>query len=292
VIKSMTGFGRGEYTSDEFRITVEIKAVNHRYCDLSIRLPKKLNSLETAIRSRIKQSVSRGKLDVFVGFEDLSERAVNISFSEPVSRNYYEALTKLGSMLDIPNDLTVMRLARMPEVLTVTEEETDLTPVETCLMEALDQALEGFGASRIREGEHLKDDILGKLSGMEQNLAVIEKRYPEMMKDYREKLEDKVHELLEDGNIDEGRIATEVVLYADKICVDEETVRLKSHISSMSSELISGGSVGRKLDFIAQEMNREANTILSKANDLEISTLASEFKTEIEKRREQSQNIE
>lgn len=292
MIKSMTGFGRGEFVSDEFKITVEIKAVNHRYCDISIKLPKKLFSLETKIRSFIKRSVSRGKLDVYVGFEDLSEHSVGIHLSETVSRQYYEAFDRLADLLGVPNDATAMRIGRLPEVLNLTEEETDLTPVEAHLMEALDMALAHFSESREQEGDHLKTDILNKLDGMDANITEIEKRYPDMLTDYKTKLLDKVHEILEDNSIDESRIATEVVIYADKICVDEETVRLRSHIDRMKAELLSGGSVGRKLDFIAQEMNREANTILSKANDITISDRAIDLKTEIEKIREQVQNIE
>jgi uncharacterized protein (TIGR00255 family) len=288
----MTGFGRGEFVSDESKITVEIKAVNHRYCDISIKLPKKLFSLETKIRSFIKRSVSRGKLDVYVGFEDLSEHSVGIHLSETVSRQYYEAFDRLANLLGIPNDATAMRIGRLPEVLNLTEEETDLTPVETHLMEALDMALARFSESREQEGDHLRADIINKLEGMDTNISEIEKRYPDMLADYRTKLLDKVHEILEDNSIDESRVATEVVIYADKICVDEETVRLRSHIDRMKAELVAGGSIGRKLDFIAQEMNREANTILSKANDIAISDRAIDLKTEIEKIREQVQNIE
>lgn len=292
MIKSMTGFGRGEYVSDEYKVTVEVKAVNHRYCDLSIKLPRKLNSLETKLRSYIKKAVSRGKLDVYVSFEELSERTVVVSLSETVSRQYYDACMRLSDMLDIPDDLTAMRLARMPEVLTLTEEDRDLIELEPHLMAALKQALGQFADSRISEGRHLEEDIAGKLSEMEANILTIEKRYPLMLADYRKKLLDKVTELLGESSIDENRIATEVVIYADKICVDEETVRLRSHIKHMKDELEAGGTIGRKLDFIAQEMNREANTILSKANDMEISNCAIDLKTEIEKIREQVQNIE
>lgn len=292
MIKSMTGFGRGEFVSEEFKVTVEIKAVNHRYCDLSIKLPRKLNSLETRLRGYIKKTVSRGKLDVFISYEDMGEHPVAINLSESVSRQYYEAFDRLSHMLDIPNDVTAMRLARMPEVLTLTEEETDLERIESHLMEALDKALNQFSDSRISEGEHLKEDILLKLTAMDSNISEIEKRYPDMLAEYRGKLESRVHELLEDGSVDENRLATEVVIYADKICVDEETVRLRSHIKNMEEELTRGGSIGRKLDFIAQEMNREANTILSKANDMDISNRAIDLKTEIEKIREQVQNIE
>lgn len=292
MIKSMTGFGRGESVSEEFRVAVEIKAVNHRYCDIGIKLPRKLNSLETKMRASIKKAVNRGKLDVYVSFEDLGDHSVGVRLSESVSRQYYEAFEKLSNQLGIPNDVTAMRIGRLPEVMTLTEEETDLAPVEAQLMEALSQALTSFSDSRVREGDHLKEDILSKLSGMDDKITKIEERYPEMLADYRARLLDKVQELLGDNVVDESRIATELVIYADKICVDEETVRLRSHIASMKSELTAGGSVGRKLDFIAQEMNREANTILSKANDMELSGFAIDLKTEIEKIREQVQNIE
>ena len=292
MIKSMTGFGRGESVSEAFRVIVEIKAVNHRYCDISIKLPKKLISLETKMRALIKKAVSRGKLDVFVTFEDLGDHAVGVRLSETVSQQYYEAFERLSDMLGIPNDATAMRIGRLPEVLTLSEEETDLAPVESQLTKALALALAAFSESRVKEGDHLKEDILAKLAGMEDNIKKIEERYPRMLEEYRGRLLDKVHELLNDKVVDENRIAAELVIYADKICVDEETVRLRSHIDSMRSELGSGGSVGRKLDFIAQELNREANTILSKANDMEISSCAIDLKTEIEKIREQVQNIE
>lgn len=292
VIKSMTGFGRGESVSEECRITVEIKAVNHRYCDLNVKLPKKLNSLDNMIRNYLKKSVSRGKLDVFVSYEDLAEHLASVTFSESLSREYYDAVTKISELLHIPNDVTAMKIARMPEVLTISELQEDADAVADQVMEALEKALLQFNESREKEGDHLKEDILGKLSGMGENITEIEKRYPQMIADYRKKLTDKVEEVLSDGNADENRIATEVVIYADKICVDEETVRLRSHIKSMEDELNRGGSVGRKLDFIAQEMNREANTILSKANDIDISNRAIDLKTEVEKIREQVQNIE
>lgn len=292
MIKSMTGFGRGESISEEFRVAVEIKAVNHRYCDIGIKLPRKLNSLDPAMRAFIKKAVNRGKLDVSVSFEDLGDHSVGVRLSESVSRQYYEAFKQLSSLLDIPNDVTAMRIGRLPEVMTLTEVKTDLAPVEAQLMDALEKALESFSDSRIREGDHLKEDILIKLSNMNEMITKIEERYPQMLADYRARLMDKVQELLGDNAVDENRIATELVIYADKICVDEETVRLRSHMASMKSELTKGGSIGRKLDFIAQELNREANTILSKANDMEISGLAIDLKTEIEKIREQVQNIE
>lgn len=292
MIKSMTGFGRGEVVSAQCKITVEMKAVNHRYCDLNIKMPKKLNSLETAVRNTIKESVSRGKVDVYIGFEDLSDHGVCVRLNEALGKEYYQAVKKLGESLGVRDETTAYQIARMPEVLSLAEEPFDSEGIQEQLQEALQAALEQFADSRIREGEHLKADLLGKLEAMQTNITIVEERYPELIKEYRARLEEKVKELLADTAIDEGRLATEVVIYADKICVDEETVRLRSHIRAMEEELLRGGGVGRKLDFIAQEMNREANTILSKANDRMVSGAAIDLKTEIEKIREQVQNIE
>ncbi len=292
LIKSMTGFGRSEMVTEQCKITVEIKAVNHRYCDLNIKMPKKLNILENAVRGAIKKAVHRGKLDVYIGYEDLSEHAACVQLNKELGREYYRALSELSEELGIDNDASAVRIARMPEVLMLSEAQLVPEEVEETLLLAVGQALSQFMESRVREGEQLKEDILRKLHGMTGNISAIEERYPQMVSDYRKKLTDKVKELLADSNVDESRIATEVVIYADKICVDEETVRLHSHITNMEEELTRGGNVGRKLDFIAQEMNREANTILSKANDITVSNMAIDLKTEIEKIREQVQNIE
>ena len=292
LIKSMTGFGRSEMVTEQCKITVEIKAVNHRYCDLNIKMPKKLNILENAVRGAIKKAVHRGKLDVYIGYEDLSEHAACVQLNKELGREYYRALSELSEELGINNDASAVRIARMPEVLMLSEAQLVPEEVEETLLLAVGQALSQFMESRVREGEQLKEDILRKLHGMTGNISAIEERYPQMVSDYRKKLTDKVKELLADSNVDESRIATEVVIYADKICVDEETVRLHSHITNMEEELTRGGNVGRKLDFIAQEMNREANTILSKANDITVSNMAIDLKTEIEKIREQVQNIE
>ena len=292
MIKSMTGFGRSEIVTEQCKITVEIKAVNHRYCDLNVKIPKKLNSLENTVRNAIKKAVHRGKLDVYISYEDLSEHAACVQLNKELGREYYRALRELSGELGIRDDATAVRIARMPEGLMLSDTQLDPEEVETTLLQAVEQALGQFMESREREGEQLKEDILAKLHGMSSNISGIEERYPQMVGDYRKKLTDKVRELLADSNIDESRIATEVVIYADKICVDEETVRLRSHITGMEEELLRGGNVGRKLDFIAQEMNREANTILSKANDITVSNMAIDLKTEIEKIREQVQNIE
>ncbi|MCI6858339.1 MAG: YicC family protein [Eubacterium sp.] len=292
MIKSMTGFGRGEKVSQDCKVTVEIKAVNHRYCDINMKLPRKLNYLETDVRNYLKKSIGRGKVDVFISYEDLTAGDVNVRLNEELGREYYQAIMKLGETLHINGEVTALQVARFSDVLTLEDLPVNQEYIRQQIMETLEAALEHFSQSREREGENLKEDILRKLDGMKKNVEFIEKRYPELILEYRRKLEDKVKELLGDTGIDESRIASEVVIYADKICVDEETVRLNSHIENMKEELLKGGAVGRKLDFIAQEMNREANTILSKANDMEVSNRAIDLKTEIEKIREQVQNIE
>ena len=292
MIKSMTGFGRGESVSEDCKVTVEIKAVNHRYCDLNMKLPRKLNYLEADIRSFLKQSIQRGKVDVFINYEDLSAKDVNVRLNEELGKEYYAALTKLGETLGISSDVTALQIGRFPDVLSLEDVAVNQESIKEQLMKALSEAAGHFSDSREKEGENLKTDLLNKLDEMIGYVDFIEDRSPIVMKEYRERLETKVKEILEDKQMDDARIATEVTIFADKICVDEETVRLKSHIEAMKAALTGGGTVGRKLDFIAQEMNREANTILSKASDLAISDTGINLKTDIEKVREQIQNIE
>ncbi|EET61774.1 TIGR00255 family protein [Marvinbryantia formatexigens DSM 14469] len=292
MIKSMTGFGRGEYQQGERKFTVEMKAVNHRYFDVSIKMPKKLSFFESAIRGYLKNDIQRGKVDVFISYEDMTERNVSLKYNEGIAAEYLKYFRKMAETFHLEDDIRVSMLGRCPEVLTMEEQVVDEKELWEILEGALQGASQQFAESRIREGEALKNDLMEKLDGMKRDVEAVESRFPQIVAAYREKLTDKVHELLGDTQVEESRIAAEVVLFADKICTDEETVRLKSHIDSMRAELERGGSVGRKLDFIAQEMNREANTILSKANDLETSNLAINLKTEIEKVREQIQNIE
>lgn len=293
MIKSMTGFGRCELADGERKFTIEMKGVNHRYLDVNIRMPKKLNFFETAIRNLLKQSVSRGKVDIFITYEDLSEGQAVLKYNETLAKEYLVCLKQMEESFGLENDIRVSTLSRYPEVLTMEEQALDAEEIWNVLKKAMEGALEQFVETRTMEGENLKKDILSKLDGMQKLVAYIEERSPEIVKEYREKLEEKVKELLEDSQIDDGRIAAEVVIFADKICTDEEVVRLKSHISHMQEVLRSEEfGIGRKLDFIAQEMNREANTILSKANDLEVSNCGIDLKTEIEKVREQIQNIE
>ena len=288
----MTGFGRCEKVTENYKISVEMKAVNHRYLDLSIKMPKRFNYFESAIRNMLKNHIQRGKVDVFITYEDYTEERLCLKYNKALAAEYVQYLKEMSEQFAIDNDLTALELARLPEVLTMEQEPEDEDSVWKILSEAMEEAVTGFIRSRQTEGEHLKEDLLGKLDHMARLVDCVEQRSPEVLAEYRAKLEEKVKELLDNSTIDENRIATEVTIFADKICVDEETVRLRSHIDHTRNELTAGGSVGRKLDFIAQEMNREANTILSKANDLEISETAIALKTEIEKVREQIQNIE
>lgn len=293
MIKSMTGFGRCEIMEGERRFTVEIKGVNHRYLDTNIRMPKKLNFFETAIRSLLKQSIQRGKVDIFIIYEDLSESQVALKYNETLAAEYLSYFQKMADAFSLENDIRVSSLSRYPEILTMEEQAPDEEKLWVGLKSALDGAIEQFVETRGLEGENLKKDLTGKLDGMLKMVECIEERAPQIIAEYRKKIEKKVKELLEDTQIEDSRIAAEVVIFADKICTDEEVVRLKSHVEHMKETLHSDeNGIGRKLDFIAQEMNREANTILSKANDLEISNLGIELKTEIEKIREQIQNIE
>ena len=292
MIKSMTGFGRAENLQGNRKFTVEMKAVNHRYFDVSIKMPKKLSFFESAIRTLLKTYMQRGKVDVFITYEDFTEENVSLKYNEAVAAQYLKYYRQMADTFGLRDDISVSVLGRCPEVFTMEEQPVDEKEIWAVLEVALKQACEQFVESRITEGERLKEDLFDKLDGMIKDVDAIEDRYPQIMTEYREKLTLKVEELLGDAQMEEGRIAAEVILFADKICTDEETVRLRSHIESMREELLGGGSVGRKLDFLAQEMNREANTILSKANDLETSNRAINLKTEIEKVREQIQNIE
>lgn len=293
MIKSMTGFGRCEVQDESRKFTVEMKSVNHRYLDANIRMPKKLNFFETAIRSLLKQSVQRGKVDIFITYEDLSEQQVSLKYNEVLAAEYLSYFEKMQEKFSLENDIRVSTLSRYPEVLTMEEQAVDEEKLWKGLKKALDGAIRQFVETRTSEGEHLREDLIEKLDNMLKIVGCIEERSPQIIAEYRDKLETKVKELLADTQIEDSRIAAEVVIFADKICTDEEVVRLKSHIVHMKETLVSDDSgIGRKLDFIAQEMNREANTILSKANDLEISNIGIELKTEIEKVREQIQNIE
>lgn len=292
MIKSMTGFGRYEVSLDNRKVTIEMKSVNHRYLDVNIRMPKKINFFEAELRNIIKSVLERGKIDVFITYEDLSEGSTCLKYNESLAREYFNTVSKITEDFGLHNDLTATYIARCPEVVIMEEQAVDEEALEKMVSEAMNGALAEMVKVREREGENLKQNLIKKLSSMKEIVAFIEERSPQILSEYRTKIDLKVKEMLENSGIDENRIAAEVTLFADKVCVDEEIVRLGSHISAMIDNLDKGDKVGRKLDFIAQEMNREANTILSKTSDINITNMGIELKNTIEEIREQVQNIE
>lgn len=294
MIKSMTGFGRSELAENGRKITVEIKSVNHRYLDMNIRMPKKFNSMETGIRNILKQNIIRGKVDVFISYEDLQNAALGLKYNKELAEAY------LGYFRQIDNDFNLgtesqissYSLARFPDVLTMEEAAEIDDSVWNFIKDALEKAIEKFDESKAKEGEALKEDLIDKLENMLENISLAEERYPQILAEYESKLRSRLEEFLENTQVDEGRIAAEMVIFADRLCTDEEIVRLRNHVVTMKQVLLSGGEAGRRLDFMAQEMNREANTLLSKANDFRTSQIGIDLKTTIEKIREQIQNIE
>ena len=292
MIKSMTGFGHSERESRDYKISAEIKAVNHRYCDLNIKLPKKFNAYENDIRNIVKKYAARGKIDVYISYENYSEARTIVKYNSGVAKGYMDAIIKASEEFSIEPSITSSMLVRFPDVISLEDEEIDSDEIFKALAYVVEEACKNFVESREREGSHLYKDINDKLDYINGIVEEIEKRSPEIIKEYRTKIENKVAELLGDTKIDESVLATEITIFADKVCVDEETVRLHSHINSMRETLSKDEPIGRKLDFISQELNRESNTILSKANDVEVSSKAIDLKTEIEKIREQIQNIE
>lgn len=292
MVKSMTGFGHAEAVSEKRKLTVEMKSVNNRYLDVNIRMPKKFSAFEAQIRNVLKEYVSRGKVDVFISEETFAEGAGEVVLNTALARQYMDACNSISSELGIDGQVKITDIARFPDVITVREPEMDEDELWAEIESVVRACTEKFNAARIAEGERLRADMTAKLHQMERNVAYIEEHEPQIMADYRARLMKKLSDILEDRTIDENQLATALIIYSDKICTDEETVRLKSHIIQMIDELGKDESVGRKLDFLAQEMNRESNTILSKAGDLATSNVGIELKTEVEKIREQIQNIE
>lgn len=292
MIQSMTGFGRGEAANEDYKIIMEIKSVNHRYCDVTVRLPRKLNFYENAIRSQIKKLFSRGKIDVYVSLEDIGGKSVNITYNRETAGAYLQGIRQLSRDFLLEDNLDAYMISRFPEVFTMGDSDVDEETLKDLMQEALGKASAQFRESREAEGKTLREDLFQKLDGIRELVEEIEKRCPDILVEYRKKLREKVEELLGDTKLDESVLATELVIYADKVCVDEELVRLRTHIANMRETLEKGDKIGRKMDFITQEMNREANTILSKSGDMKVSDCGIELKTEIEKIREQIQNIE
>ena len=292
MIKSMTGFGHGEVSAHNRKFTVELKSVNHRYLDMNIKMPKSLNFFESAVRQELKKYIVRGKVDVFISYENLGEKTAKVRYNKELAAEYLQYLRLMSEDFALEDDVRVSTLSRFPDVFEMEEVEADEEELWKDLQTAIDMAAEGFVATRVTEGENLRKDLVAKLEHMLELVDFVDKRSPQIVTEYRTKLLGRVQEMLGDTKVDESRLLTEVTIFADKICVDEEIVRLRSHIATMIKELNEGESIGRKLDFLAQEMNREANTTLSKTTDLEISNCGIELKTEIEKVREQIQNIE
>ena len=292
MINSMTGFGRSEISESDKKVTVEIKSVNHRYLDVNIKLPKKLNFYEAMLRNLLKKYIERGKVDIYITYEDLSQDGTQLHYNGVLAKEYLDYIYQMGRELKLENDVTTTSLIRCPEIFTMQENSVDEETLEKLLTKTFEEAARNFVGTREREGENLKNDLLIKLDSMMKYVEIIEERSPQIIEEYKTRINEKIKELLDSAQIDESRIVMEVTLFADKVCVDEEIVRLKSHVSGMKDTLQKGGAVGRKLDVVTQEMNREANTILSKSTDLQITDVGIELKTLIEKIREQIQNIE
>lgn len=292
MIKSMTGYGRGEALLDTMNIGVELKSVNHRYFEFSARVPRAFNFLEEKLKSFFGASVSRGKVDVFVSLDAAEQPGTEVIVNHLLAAGYVKALHSLFEEYGVTNDITVTAIAKYPDVITVKKQPADEDAVWAAVESAAGAALGAFLKMRETEGEKLSADIMLRIKFILEKVEFIETRSPESAKAYREKLEQKIKDLIGDVQIDEQRLITETAIYADKIAVAEETVRLRSHMEQLAGLLDEGGAIGRKLDFIVQEMNREANTIGSKAQDMEITRAVVDIKSEIEKIREQVQNIE
>lgn len=292
-MKSMTGYGRGEALQYDRKFVVEIKAVNHRYNDVTIKLPRAMIMYEDRIKKVVTQKVFRGKTDVFINFESFSDEDITIDFNKPLADAYVKVINQIKERYNIEYPIHLDLIAKFPDVVSVEKNYnvSDDDKIWNCLETALNMALDNFVAMRTVEGESLKNDIIAKLAGIKETVAKIEKRSPMVAEDYRQRLINRLKEL-NDLSVDEGRIITEVTIFADKACIDEEITRLYSHIEQMKTIVNDTAPVGRKLDFLVQEMNREVNTIGSKSNDLEITNCAVDLKSEIEKIREQIQNIE
>ncbi len=292
MVKSMTGFGRAQESFERFNITVEIKSVNHRYFEFSSRVPRGCSFLEDKLKQRAASVIARGKAECFVTVEALADTSVTVSVNTPLAKGYLNAVNEIANELSLENDLTAYGLARIPDVLTVTKNPLDEEELTEAVLKTLDGALESFSEMRAVEGEKLYEDISSRAAFITELVAFIEERSPETVKAYNDKLLERMREVLGDTQVDEARLLTEAAIFADKVAVAEETVRLRSHIDQLHSLLKSDVPVGRKLDFLVQEMNREANTIGSKAQDVEIARRVIDIKAEIEKIREQIQNIE
>ena len=292
LIKSMTGYGRAVETVNGREFTVEIRSVNNRYLDCSVKLPRMVSFGEDAVKQAVKASVSRGKVDVFVTVRSENAADTTISLNGAVVEGYLKAMEQMQTQYGVKNDVSVAVLSRMPEVFTIEKPQVDEEQLLTDLLGVVDQALQGYDAMRVTEGAALDADLRSRGQTILSLVSQVEQGNAQTVVDYRARLEAKLKEVLENTNIDESRILTEAAIFADKVAVDEETVRLRSHLEQMNQMLTTGGAMGRKLDFLLQEMNREANTIGSKCTDVRLARIVVDIKAELEKIREQTQNIE
>lgn len=292
MIRSMTGYGSAKGTCQGLSISVELKSVNNRYLDCSVRLPRGFLFAEEAVKAKVQQHISRGKVDVYVNIDTDSSDAVVVKVNRALADGYVAAVRELSEAYGLDGTLSALALGRMPDVLSVEKRDADADAVSAAIAEITEQALAEYDAMRDREGRKLHDDIAGRLVTIESYIGEVERRSPETVDEYRQRLYRKMTEVLENTTLDEQRILLEAGIFADKIAVDEETVRLRSHISQMRGMLETGSPIGRKMDFLVQEFNRESNTIGSKCSDSAITKIVIELKSEIEKIREQIQNIE
>ena len=292
MIQSMTGYGRGVQTLRGREITVEMRSVNNRFLDCNVKLPRAFGYAEDAVKQKIKETVSRGKVDVYIAVHSTGEEEVNIALNRPVLEGYLKALRTMVSDYGVTDDISTSTIARLPDIFMVEKAEEDEAQNVSDILTVVEQAVEAYNAMRRTEGAAMEADLRNRAATILTYVEQVEQRSPVTLQEYRQRLENKMREVLENTNIDESRILTEAAVYADKIAVDEETVRLRSHISQLHSLLDQGGAIGRKLDFLLQEMNRETNTIGSKGNDIQQARTVVEIKSELEKIREQIQNIE
>ncbi|MCI7741459.1 MAG: YicC family protein [Clostridiales bacterium] len=292
MIKSMTGYGSAKGTVEGLEITVELKSVNNRYLDTSVRLPRSFLFAEEAIKAAVQAHISRGKVDVFVTVDTSDAGDMTVRVNEPLLRGYIEAIRHISCEYSLDNDMTAMSVSRFPDVLTVEKKDLDAEAISAGISAIADEALRDFDAMRLREGAKLRDDVLSRLDTIDRLVTTVENEAPKTVAEYRKRLEQKMQEVLGSTGIDENRILAEAAIFADHIAVDEETVRLRSHMSQLSDMINGSSPTGRKIDFLIQEFNREANTIGSKCQNSEIAHVVVDLKSEIEKIREQIQNIE
>lgn len=292
MIKSMTGYGGAKGSVEDLELSVEVKSVNNRYLDTTVRLPRAFIFAEEAIKAAVQKHISRGKVDVYITVDSSKTENVVVSVNEPLLEGYISALRLIAEKYGLQDDITAVNVARFQDVLTVEKKELDQDSLAAGICGILEEALSALDGMRLREGEKLREDILGRLTVIESMVSFVEERSPQTIAEYTERLKQRIREFLENREIDESRLLTEVAIFADKVAVDEETVRLRSHISQFRELIMGGSPVGRKLDFLIQEFNREVNTIGSKCSDGAIARTVVELKAEIEKIREQIQNIE